>query len=76
MKKWRGQRGQQMSGLPKLHARGDNGKPLCGARPRKWGSLFAQFARETDCERCKDKLPPPSEGEQYGLGYMQGSGAA
>lgn len=53
-----------MSGLAKLHARGEDGKPLCGARPRKWGSLFAQLPHETDCERCRAKLPRQSGEEQ------------
>lgn len=81
MKKWRGQRGQQSSGLPRLHARALNGKALCGARPRKWGTLFAQVQEETDCERCKARLPPePTSKEQsrdgYRFGYMQGRGAS
>lgn len=81
MKKWRGQRGQQSSGLPRLHARALNGKALCGARSRKLGTLFAQRHEETDCERCKAKLPPEATSEEqsregYRLGYMQGRSAS
>lgn len=74
-----GQRGQWMSGLPKEHARGPNGKPLCGAKPRKWGSLFVQNPKETDCAGCKRKLailPEAAAEEGRLLGYMQGRGAA
>lgn len=52
----RGVRGTQSTGLPKQHVRGLDGKPLCGARKRKWGTLFAQFDHETDCEACKKRL--------------------
>lgn len=52
----RGIRGTQQTGLPKLHARGEDGKPLCNPRPRKWGHLMAQVPGETDCVRCRRAL--------------------
>lgn len=57
----RGHRGTQMSGLPVEHARAPEGGPLCGAKPRKWGSLYAQYQDEVTCARCKKKLEEGAE---------------
>jgi hypothetical protein len=52
----RGIKGTQQTNLPKLHIRGKDNKPLCGAK-RKWGVVFAQLEHESDCLKCKKKLP-------------------
>lgn len=49
-------RGQQMSGLPKLHAAGSDGKALCKPKPRKWGHVMAQRPDEADCKLCRRRL--------------------
>jgi len=51
----RGRAGTQMKGLPRIHVRGPDGKPLCGAK-RKWGALIAQTPDAADCKACLRKL--------------------
>jgi hypothetical protein len=52
----RGVKGTQQTNLPKLHIRGKDNKALCGAK-RKFGILFASLDYESDCGKCKKKLP-------------------
>lgn len=52
----RGVAGTKSTGLPKLHVKGPDQRPLCGARQRRWGTLYAQFDHETDCKACRKRL--------------------
>lgn len=52
----RGKPGTQESNLPKEHAKGPDGKPLCKARARKYGHLLSAYDYETTCKACSKLL--------------------